>query len=199
MADVAQRQDASASVIVAPTRPWRDGKLRPIVLSCIPLVLLIGLWEVVSRVGIYSSALLPAPSEVLQVFVRQWPELLKHTEASMARVTTGVSLAVVTAIPFGLLVGKYKLLDQVTDWSIQIFRSFPAISLIPLAIMFFGIGDKPAIVLIWFASFWPLTISTIFGVKNVERTLCSRWRARPMPMISWCCGRSCCRARCRRS
>lgn len=179
MADVAQRQEIAPGDAAAPAeRPsWRSGRLRPILLSCAPLVALVALWELVSRAGIYSSALLPAPSEVLLVFTHQWPELLKHTEASVARVTTGVSLAVVTAIPFGLLIGKYRLLDEITDWSIQIFRSFPAISLIPLAIMFFGIGDKPAIVLIWFASFWPLAISTIFGVKNVERTLLKVARA----------------------
>jgi ABC-type nitrate/sulfonate/bicarbonate transport system permease component len=179
MADLADRVPATAAPAVVGAAPGGGaaGRLRPIVLSCLPLVVLLAAWELVSRAGIYSSALLPAPSEVLLVFTRQWPELLKHTEASVARVSFGVSLAAVTAIPFGLLVGKYRLLDEITDWSIQIFRSFPAISLIPLAIMFFGIGDKPAIVLIWFASFWPLAISTIFGVKNVERTLLKVARA----------------------
>jgi ABC-type nitrate/sulfonate/bicarbonate transport system permease component len=57
------------------------------------------------------------------------------------------------------------------DWTVQIFRCFPGIALIPLAIMFFGIGDRPAVILIWLAAFWPILISTIFGVKNVERTL----------------------------
>jgi ABC-type nitrate/sulfonate/bicarbonate transport system permease component len=114
---------------------------------------------------------------VLHVFLTQQDDLLKHTEASLARVVIGVSLSIVTAIPFGLLVGRYKLIDETTDWAIQIFRSFPPISLIPLAIMFFGIGDKPAIILIWLSAFWPLAISTIFGVKNVERTLLKVARA----------------------
>jgi NitT/TauT family transport system permease protein len=86
-------------------------------------------------------------------------------------VCLGVALAFVTAVPLGLLIGRFKMLDVVMDWSIQIFRSFPVIALIPLAILFFGIGDRPAIILIWLAAFWPLIISTIFGVKNVERTL----------------------------
>ena len=152
-------------------------RLRPTLLGCAPLVLVVAAWELVYRAGIYSSVLLPAPSEVLHVFLTQSAELLKHTEASLARVVIGVSLSIVTAIPFGLVVGRYKLIDQVSDWSIQIFRSFPPISLIPLAIMFFGIGDKPAIMLIWLASFWPLAISTIFGVKNVERSFLKVARA----------------------
>jgi ABC-type nitrate/sulfonate/bicarbonate transport system permease component len=175
MADVAR----SAVDAAAPARARRGlgPRLRAALLGCAPLVVVVALWEIVYRAGIYSSVLLPAPSEVLHVFLSQSAELLKHTEASLARVVIGVSLSIVTAIPFGLLVGRYKLIDQISDWSIQIFRSFPPISLIPLAIMFFGIGDKPAIMLIWLASFWPLAISTIFGVKNVERTLLKVARA----------------------
>ncbi len=84
------------------------------------------------------------------------------------------------------------------DWTIQIFRCFPGIALIPLAIMFFGIGDRPAIILIWLAAFWPLLISTIFGVKNVERTLLP-WRVPRERRTASCCAISCCRARCPRS
>jgi ABC-type nitrate/sulfonate/bicarbonate transport system permease component len=137
----------------------------------VPLLLLLLVWEVAARSGIYSAALLPTPAEVGRVLVSDYADLLKHTQASLARVTFGVTLAFFTAVPLGLLIGRFKTLDQITDWSIQIFRSFPLIALIPLAILFFGIGDRPAIILIWLAAFWPLLISTIFGVKNVERTL----------------------------
>ena len=147
--------------------------MRRLPLGLIPLALLLLAWEVTSRAGIYSTALFPAPGEVATVFSDEWRLMLRHTEASVLRVIIGVGLAFVTAVPLGLLVGHYPLVDRVMDWTIQIFRCFPAIALIPLAIMFFGIGDRPAIILIWFASFWPLLISTIFGVRNVERTLLS--------------------------
>lgn len=136
-----------------------------------PLLALLVIWEVMARSGLYSAALLPTPAEVGRVLVNDAGELLKHIQASLARVSLGVALAIVTAVPLGLLIGRFKMLDQIMDWSIQIFRSFPVIALIPLAILFFGIGDRPAIILIWLAAFWPLIISTIFGVKNVERTL----------------------------
>jgi len=175
MADVAGRVVAAGPARVRGGDA--SGRLRTMLLGGAPLVAVVAAWELVYRAGIYSSVLLPAPSEVLHVFLTQYAELLKHTEASLARVVIGVSLSIVSAIPFGLVVGRYKLIDQISDWSIQIFRSFPPIALIPLAIMFFGIGDKPAIMLIWLASFWPLAISTIFGVKNVERTLLKVARA----------------------
>lgn len=140
-------------------------------LGIIPIFVILLVWEITSRAGVYSSVLLPSPAEVGRVFVKDFADLLRHTQASVLRVVTGVGLAFVTAVPLGLLIGRFRMLDRIMDWSVQIFRSFPIIALIPLAILFFGIGERPAIILIWLASFWPLLISTIFGVKNVERTL----------------------------
>ena len=151
----------------AKTRPFSSSAL----LGLIPIVLLLIAWELATRSGGYSSVLLPSPSAVAIVFVRDWSDLARHTGASVSRVIIGVSLAFLTATPLGLLIGRFPVLDRIMDWSVQIFRSFPIIALIPLAILFFGIGERPAIILIWIAAFWPLLISTIFGVKNVERTL----------------------------
>jgi len=149
------------------TRPLSSSAL----LGLIPIVLLLIAWELATRSGSYSSVLLPSPLAVATVFVRDWSDLARHTGASVSRVIIGVSLAFLTATPLGLLIGRFPVLDRIMDWSVQIFRSFPIIALIPLAILFFGIGERPAIILIWIAAFWPLLISTIFGVKNVERTL----------------------------
>lgn len=144
---------------------------RRIVLGFVPLLALLAVWQIATSGANHSSVLLPRPIEVWQIFVTSWSELLLHTGTSLARVLIGVGLAFLTAVPLGLLVGRFRVLEELLDWPIQIFRCLPGIALIPLAILFFGIGDKPAIVLIWFSSFWPLIITTIFGVKNVERTL----------------------------
>jgi len=74
-------------------------------------------------------------------------------------------------VPSGLLIGRYPALDRLCDWSIQTFRSVPPISLIPMAMLFFGIGDTPAIVLIFLSGLWPLLLNTIFGVRGIERTM----------------------------
>ena len=97
--------------------------------------------------------------------------------ASIGRVAVGITLSFLFAVPLGLMIGRYQLLDTMTDWSIQIFRSIPPIALIPLALLFLGIGDKPAIALIFLAGTWPLLINTIFGVRNIERTLIKVARA----------------------
>jgi len=143
----------------------------------LPLVLLLLAWELAVQAKVYPSILLPPPTKVLMVFVEDWDIVLGNALASIGRVTVGITLSFLFAVPLGLMIGRYQLLDTMTDWSIQIFRSIPPIALIPLALLFLGIGDKPAIALIFLAGTWPLLINTIFGVRNIERTLIKVARA----------------------
>src|SRR5260370_5358540 len=110
-------------------------------------------------------------------FVEDWEVVLGNAAASIGRVTVGITLAFLFAVPLGLMIGRYQLLDTMTDWSIQIFRSVPPIALIPLALLFLGIGDKPAIALIFLAGTWPLLINTIFALRTIDRTLITVSRA----------------------
>jgi ABC-type nitrate/sulfonate/bicarbonate transport system permease component len=143
----------------------------------LPLALLFVAWELAVEFKVYPPILLPPLSKVAMVFIDDWDVVLGNALASIARVLIGISMAFLFAVPLGLMIGRYRLLDTMTDWSIQIFRSIPPISLIPLALLFLGIGDKPAIALIFLAGTWPLLINTIFGVRTIERTLIKVARA----------------------
>ena len=147
------------------------------VFGLLPLLALLALWQAVSWAQLYPTVLLPPPAKVAAAFVTEYPDIFRNAAASITRVLVGVSLAFCFAVPLGLLIGRYQILDVLADWSIQIFRSVPPISLIPMALLFFGIGDKPAIVLIFLAATWPLLINTIFGVRSIERTLIKVARA----------------------
>jgi ABC-type nitrate/sulfonate/bicarbonate transport system permease component len=146
-------------------------------LGLLPLALLFVAWHLAVEFKVYPPILLPPPAKVAMVFVEDWETVLGNAAASIARVVTGITLSFLFAVPLGLMIGRYQLLDTMTDWSIQIFRSIPPISLIPLALLFLGIGDKPAIALIFLAGTWPLLINTIFGVRGIERTLIKVARA----------------------
>src|SRR5476649_1424425 len=146
-------------------------------LGLLPLALLFVAWEVAVELKVYPHVLLPAPAKVAAVFVNDWDTLIENAAASLARVVTGISFSFVVAVPLGILIGRYHILDMLTDWSIQIFRSVPPISLIPMAILLLGIGDKPAVALIFLSGLWPLLINTIFGVRGIERTLMKVARA----------------------
>ena len=140
-------------------------------LGLLPILALIGIWQIAVSARLYPPVLLPSPAKVADAFVQWGPTIAANAGASVLRVLIGVSLAFVVAVPAGLLIGRYRRLDRLTDWSIQAFRSVPPISLIPLAMLFFGIGDTPAIVLIFVSALWPLLLNTIFGVRGIERTL----------------------------
>jgi ABC-type nitrate/sulfonate/bicarbonate transport system permease component len=143
----------------------------PGIVGILPILGLLVVWQVAAMAGLYSVVLLPPPADVAAAFFDDPEQILQNLGASLLRVAIGVGLAVISAVPAGMLIGRYQVLDRLTDWSIQVFRSFPPIALIPLAILFFGIGDKPAIILIFLSAFWPLLINTIFGVRSVDATL----------------------------
>ncbi len=145
----------------------RTGRL----IGLVPIVGLLALWQVAVMANVYPPVLLPPPAKVAAAFALYHDNILANTLASLSRVVIGISCSFVVAVPLGLLIGRNPLLDRLTDWSIQTFRSVPPISLIPMAMLFFGIGDRPAIILIFLSGLWPLLLNTIFGVRGIERTM----------------------------
>src|SRR6202011_341337 len=103
------------------------------VFGLVPLLLLLAAWQLAAAAQIYPPLLLPPPAKVAAAFASEYPDILRNAGASILRVIVGVSLAFCFAVPLGLLIGRYQVLDVLTDWSIQIFRSVPPISLIPMA------------------------------------------------------------------
>ena len=140
-------------------------------IGLLPLLGLILAWQLAVMAKIYPPVLLPPPAKVATAFVLYGGDIFGNMLASLTRVAIGIGLSFSVGVPAGLLIGRFAALDRLFDWSIQTFRSIPPISLIPMAMLFFGIGDQPAIVLIFLAGLWPLLLNTIFGVRNIERTL----------------------------
>ena len=97
-------------------------------LGLLPLALLFVAWEIAVELKVYPQVLLPSPGKVAAVFVNDWDTLLDNAAASLARVVTGIGCSFLVAVPLGILIGRYHILDMLTDWSIQIFRSIPPIA-----------------------------------------------------------------------
>jgi NitT/TauT family transport system permease protein len=93
--------------------------------------------------------------------------LVKYIVASLFRVTWGYLLAVATAIPLGLYLGGHRRAEMAVNPAIQILRPISPLAWIPIAILWFGVGDWAAIFLIFLASFLPLTVSAMNAVRNV--------------------------------
>lgn len=155
---------------------YRGGGLspRPVVLvgPAVFAVLLV-LWEVGSRAGFISALILPAPSDVLSAFadlVRSG-DLFRHLAASLQRLLTGWSLGTALGILFGLAAGLSSLARAGIVPLVAAIFPIPKIALLPLFIIWFGIGEQSKIATILFGTFFPTVISVYSGVDSVDRNL----------------------------
>jgi len=138
-------------------------RLRPIVFIAVLLVA----WQVaVSR---HPAYILPGPWGVVggMADLVRHGFLFKYVVASLFRVTWGFSLATLLAIPLGLTIGWYRRAQMALNPLVQVFRPISPLAWIPLAILWFGVGDASSIFLIFLGCFFPLLLTSINAVRNI--------------------------------
>ncbi len=134
------------------------------------VLILIGLWFLVTEAGMVNASLLPSPSDVWAAASRMMVDgtLFEHTLASLLRVFWGFLIAFVLAIPLGLIVGISPGVKKAIEPVIELLRPIPPIAIIPLAILWFGIGESSKLFIIAYAAFFPLVLNVMGGIQNVE-------------------------------
>ena len=139
----------------------------------IGIVIFLALWEALPRLGIVSDAYLSPPSAVIASIAQlvDTGQLWKHMAASLQRSLWGLVLASFSGVVLGLLIGSSKRLAAIVDPVLQLFRQTSAFALFPVFILFLGIGELSKVAIIFWASFWPVLLSTVSGVKQVDRLL----------------------------
>ena len=132
-------------------------------------VLLLAAWH--GAVRISGSDLFPTPLEVLRGLIElvQRGLLLKYVVASLFRVTWGFGLAVLVGVPVGLVLGWFRVAYSAFNPFIQILRPISPIAWIPVAILWFGVKDTAPIFLIFLASVFPITVSAMAAVQNMQQ------------------------------
>jgi NitT/TauT family transport system permease protein len=141
--------------------------------SSLGIIVFLLLWEALPRLGIVNPGYLSPPSAVVAAILDLAAngELLKHLEASLLRSLAGLALAIVLGVGLGLLMGWFTRLESILDPLLQLFRQTSALALFPVFILFLGIGEGSKIAIIFWACFWPILLSTISGVKQVDTLL----------------------------
>lgn len=149
----------------------------------IAIVLFFLLWEVLPRMGVVSAAFLPPLSQVFQTGweLYQSGQLTHHLAVSLQRSVIGFTLAILLAIPLGLLIGWYKLIAETLNPLLELFRNTTALALMPVFILFLGIGEVSKISLLVYACTWPILLNTISGVQNVDPLLIKSARTMGLP------------------
>ena len=138
-----------------------------------PLIgILLGIvaWQI--AIILTRSPLVPGPWEVALAVIElaQRGLLLKYVVASLFRVTWGYVAALILAVPAGLMLGMWRRGEAAVNPILQVLRPISPLAWIPIAILWFGVGDASAVFLIFLASFFPLTVAAMNAVHNVEST-----------------------------
>jgi NitT/TauT family transport system permease protein len=134
-----------------------------------PVIMLLAVWHV--AVVASRSLIFPTPWQVAVGLVTLAGEvlLIKHVVASLFRVTHGYLLATSLAIPVGMVMGWFATAHRLLNPLVQGLRPISPIAWIPLAILWFGVGDLSPIFLIFLSSFFPMVVGTAAGVMTIDR------------------------------
>ncbi|MEJ0032438.1 MAG: ABC transporter permease [Bacteroidota bacterium] len=137
--------------------------------SIIVLVIVILIWYLISAFELFPSYAFPSPISVLNSFKEEITEgrMLNDIIASLWRVAVGFSLSTILGIPIGLWLGQHLRARQALVPMLNFFRFLSPLAWIPFAILWFHIGDKPAIFLIFMATFFPLALATMVAVAGI--------------------------------
>lgn len=145
---------------------------KKIILPLVTLFFVLLLWEMVTRYSGWSTNVFPGSIAVLTSMGELIANgtLLKNTVASLFRVSVGFTIAVALGIPLGIIIGRLEIAKLLLNPLIQFLRPISPLAWIPLAMLWFGIGDQPAIFLIFLASFFPIVVSTSIAVETIKPT-----------------------------
>lgn len=148
--------------------PRPVGPLGPLV-----FIVVIGLWELGSRIGWIAPLILPAPSEAFAAlaYLVETGEIWRHLEASVSRLVIGWSAGMVLGVAVGFSIGLFSIARSGLVPVVAALFPIPKIALLPLFIVWFGIGEGSKIATILFGTFFPTVIATYGGVDNVDRNL----------------------------
>lgn len=151
---------------------WQSKAFDQFLPWAVPIFLLI-LWQISSKLGWLSTRILPAPSDVVQTFLQLLSsgELLRNISISTGRALLGFVIGGGIGFILGLLNGLFVLSEKLTDTSLQMLRNIPHLALIPLVIIWFGIGEPARVFLVALGVFFPVYINTFYGIRNVDKGL----------------------------
>lgn len=134
---------------------------------------IVAVWQLVVTLTRPHISLLPPPLLAGQTFLDLLlsGELFVHIGASLGRVIAAWLIATIIAVPLGLAMGYWRPFERIVDPVVELFRPISPLAWIPLAILWFGIGETGKVFIIFIATFFPIVLNTIAGVKGVDPVL----------------------------
>ena len=139
-------------------------------LRLLPWGLILLVWQLITLTGIAGGGLVPSPVQVGSTFWKQLrgEQLWLDVYMSSQRVILGLACGIIAAVPVAFALGWYKAARRIVDPLINFFRSLPPIALIPLVIVYFGIGELTKVVMLFYAAFFSGVIVMYEGIVQTN-------------------------------
>jgi NitT/TauT family transport system permease protein len=139
---------------------------------CASVGILLIVWEMAVHLGLTTPFFLPPPSAVALKLHSLTKDgiLLVNIEASLVRVLSGYFLALVTGVMLGGLMGWFRSLDDIVDPLVELVRPVSPLAILPLAILWLGIGQSSKVFVVWYGCFFPILLNTYAGVRSVPKS-----------------------------
>jgi sulfonate transport system permease protein len=136
-------------------------------------VAIVVLWQLLSSSGIVSPRVLAAPTVVIETGwnLLATGELQNHLWVSLGRVARGLFLGITAGLSLALVAGLFRLGEDLLDPVLQMVRTLPVLALVPLFILWFGIGETPKVLLVALGTLFPVYLNTYAGIRSIDNKL----------------------------
>jgi len=128
-------------------------------------------WEVVCRLFAIPEFILPPPSAAVRALIEYWPGIWPNALQTLVTTLVGFGFAVVFGLMLGIAVGASPLLYRASNPLLIGFNSIPKVAVVPILVMWFGIGTVPAIITAFLVAFFPISVNVATGIATMEPEL----------------------------
>lgn len=134
------------------------------------VIVLLAAWEYFARSGMFSKAITPPLEAIVGTLVNLLEDgtLLEHAGATLLRVFAGLAISLMLAVPVGMLMGRYRLWEQMLRPALAVTLPIPSLAWVPLIVLWFGIGNQSTVLVVVYAATFPLLYNVWTGVRTVN-------------------------------
>lgn len=147
----------------------RSSPVAEFIVGVLAAALLLVVWELAARLGLIKPQFLPSPTAVVAALWRMLTtqNLLWHTAVSAGRVWSAFLIAAIMAVPIGILMSSYRVIGAALEPIVDFIRYLPVPALVPLSIIWFGVGETTKIFLLWLGTFFQLVLFVADDMRRV--------------------------------
>src|SRR3970040_1151612 len=151
----------------APAELWASVPWRAVARTAFPFVVVGGLWEVVARAGIFPPRLFPPLDEVAETFVRLTAAgiLPHHAFETVVRLMAGFGMGAVVGVALGIMMGRWRRAEGIFLRLVSLGAHVPGLAYAPLFLLWFGLGNVGAVILVAFVAAFPIVLNTWTGAE----------------------------------